>query len=1072
MPRTSSSLLKSSSLRLILISIAVVSYLALPGQGLRWLLPSGSAQTTATKTKDGTSSAATSPGAISFSASNYSVNEGDGAANITLTRTGGTDNKVVAKVSLTDVTTSPSDHGLTPGTVDTVFNQAPGFTSATGTDNVVSSISVQPDGKIILGGAFTFCRAVARNHIARLNADGTLDTTFDPGTGTDGAVGTAVQSDGKIIIYGGFRRYNDSPQKFVARLNSDGSLDPTFKLSSVVNNPASAVLQADGKILVSGNFSDTSFAQLRIVRLNPDGTLDNTFNSGTGGNDFVGVGAVRPDGKIVISGPFTTYNGIARNHLARLNPDGSLDTTFNPVVGATENFTAIVLQPDGKFILGGDFTDVNGIHGVIRRINSDGSTDPSFNPGTGANLSVYTAALQQDGKIIIGGNFTTYNGTPRIRIARLNLDGSLDTTFLPNLGADNPILAMRLQDDGRIVIGGEFSDYNNAYRSHIARIEGDIFITWPAGDASNKTVQLPIADDSILEPTESLTLSLTPIAGGATIGTNATATLSIIDNDTRLSSVSGSGIYNGTAILTATLSSFSSNLSGKTITFTRFGGPIGTATTDSNGVATLTGVSISGIRAGTYATGIGASFAGETNFSSSSNTGPLTVSKATPVITWNNPANIVVGTPLSNTQLNAIADVAGTFAYTPSAGTVLNVGSNQLSVTFTPTDTGNYTTASKSVQLTVDPVPPPTVQLSAMSYSVNEGDGFAIITVNRSGDLSAPATFKYATSDSTDVNFKCDPTTAGQVTGIASRKCDYHIAVGRLRFAAGESTKQIAVSIVDDVYIEGPETFNLTLSNPTGATLGTNSRATITITDNDNGGAANPIDGTSFYVRQLYVDLLSREPDPAGWAGWIHRIDFCGQPGEAPPPCDRVTVGGDGFLRSAEFFDRQFFVLRLYRTGLGRIPIYDEVSDLAYVSGFLSSSDLELNKQELVADIMSRSEFGNKYNGLTNLGFVDALLATAGVTVDATTHDGWVTALTTSSKTRAQVYREISERPEVSTKYLHEAQVISAYYGFFTRNPDGAYLNFLQRLDNGEINLGDLANAFINAAEYRQRFGQ
>jgi hypothetical protein len=84
---------------------------------------------------------------------------------------------------------------------------------------------------------------------------------------------------------------------------------------------------------------------------------------------------------------------------------------------------------------------------------------------------------------------------------------------------------------------------------------------------------------------------------------------------------------------------------------------------------------------------------------------------------------------------------------------------------------------------------------------------------------------------------------------------------------------------------------------------------------------------------------------------------------------------------------------------------------------------------------------------------------------------GWIASLS-GAKTRAQVFREISERQEVSSKYLHEAQVVSAYYGFFTRNPDGAYLNYLQRLDSGEITLGDLANAFVNAAEYRQRFGQ
>jgi Calx-beta domain/FG-GAP-like repeat len=364
-----------------------------------------------------------------------------------------------------------------------------------------------------------------------------------------------------------------------------------------------------------------------------------------------------------------------------------------------------------------------------------------------------------------------------------------------------------------------------------------------------------------------------------------------------------------------------------------------------------------------------------------------------------------------------------------------------------------------------------TVQFGQATYTVSEGANFINISVTRSGDSSAPATVKYSTSDTTDANFRCDPSTPGQFTGVASRKCDYHIAVGKLRFAAGETTKQLTLSIVNDVYTEGPETFNLTLTNAIGFSLGQNRSVPITITDDDAAGAANPIDNTSFFVRQLYVDLLSREPDPAGWSGWTSRIDLCGQPGQPPPPCDRVTVGGDGFLRSGEFFDRQFFVLRLYRTGLGRILRYDDVGDLAFVSGFLTAEQLELNKQDLVAEIMGRAEFFNVYIGLNDTQFVDTLLQTAAITVAADVRQGWITALGGSTKTRAQVFREISERPEVSNKYLHEAQVVSAYYGFFTRNPDGAYLNYLQRLDNGEINLADLANAFINAQEYRQRFG-
>jgi hypothetical protein len=366
-----------------------------------------------------------------------------------------------------------------------------------------------------------------------------------------------------------------------------------------------------------------------------------------------------------------------------------------------------------------------------------------------------------------------------------------------------------------------------------------------------------------------------------------------------------------------------------------------------------------------------------------------------------------------------------------------------------------------------------TVQFSQASYSVSEEAGFINIIVTRSGDKSAPASVKYTTFDPTDANFRCDPNTPGQATINASRKCDYHIAVGTLRFAAGEDTKQFAVSIVDDVYVEGPESFSIVFTNYNGVFQGIIHSATVNITDNDTPGLPNPVDNTRFFVRQLYVDLLSREPDPAGWNGWTDRINLCGQPGQPPPPCDRVTVAGDGFLRSGEFFDRQFFVIRLYRTAFGRILRYNEVGDLAFVSGFLTAEQLELNKQDLVNEIVLRPEFTSLYNGLNNGQYVDTLLQTAGVAAEipASVRQGWITALETNTRTRAQVYREISERQEVSHKYAHEAQVVSAYYGFFTRNPDGAYLNYLQRLDSGEITLGDLANAFVNAAEYRQRFG-
>ncbi|HKP36401.1 MAG TPA: Ig-like domain repeat protein, partial [Pyrinomonadaceae bacterium] len=441
-------------------------------------------------------------------------------------------------------------------------------------------------------------------------------------------------------------------------------------------------------------------------------------------------------------------------------------------------------------------------------------------------------------------------------------------------------------------------------------------------------------------------------------------------------------------------------------------------------------------------------------------------------VTFTATVTSAAGTPTGTVQFKADAlNLGSPVALTAGVATIstsaLSIGNHPITADYSGDTNFNTSTGSLAGGQGVGGI----ISFSVSSYNVVESLTALSITVTRSGNTTTPATVRYATSDLTDVNFICNPNTSGQITGAASRKCDYHIAVGRLRFAAGETTKTIVLSLVNDVWVEGPENLTVSLSSPTGAVLGSPNITTVTINDDPGEGGANPIDNTGFFVRMLYVDLLSREPDAGGFNGWVHRIDFCGQPGEPPPPCDRVTVGGDGFLRSAEFFDREFFVIRLYRTALGRILTYNDVGDLAFVSGFLTDNDLELNKQEVVTDIMSRPEFGSIYDSLSNAQYVDKLIQVAGITLPGGVRDAWVTALDGSTKTRAVVFREVSERPEVSAKYLHEAQVVSCYYGFFTRNPDGAYFNYLERLDRGEINLGDLANAFINAAEYKQRFG-
>ena len=1064
MPRTLRTLFNNRRrLALTLVSIALVSYLAWPGQQLNWLLVSASA-TTSVRGNEASLSALASPGVISFSNSSYSVSESDGSVTIMMTRTGGTDNKLVAKVGLTDVTTSGADY-RSPGSVDPIFNSAPGFTSATGTNNVVVATAVQSDGKILLGGNFTVCRGIARNRIARLNQDGTLDTTFDPGIGPDqgGVSEIAVQADGKILISGFFFHYSGTPQVAIARLNPNGTLDTTFTPSPLVNAPASIALQDDGKLVIGGTFTEAGVTRPRVLRLNTDGSLDTTFNLGDGANtSFLGVQALQPDGKIIATGEFTSYNGVARNHIVRLNSDGSVDSAFNPATGLNDSLGA-TLQPDGKIIIAGNYTDVSGMHGLIRRLNSDGSPDPSFNSGTGPNLAIYSTALQPDGKIIIAGNFNTYNGTSRLRLARLNADGSLDPAFNPGFGANNPILSLNVQPDGRIIIAGEFTDYNGGYRNHIARVEGDFFVTWAAGDASDKSILLPIIDDPTPEANEMLTLSLIPLTADVTTGTNPTATLTIFDKDTSLTTVSGVGVYAGKATVTATLTAYNANPSGRKISFSFFGIAVGNATTDANGVATLTNVSLSGFNAGTYPNFVEAKFAGDADYSSSS-VGTLTVAKATPTLSWNNPSNIISGTALNGSELNATANVPGTFQYNPPAGTQLGVGTHQLSVTFTPANQGNYTTTTASVQLMVDVATTPAVSFSSATSNVGEGDGNIAIIVNRT-DTSTAASVNYTTSDTAGL------TPCSTVNAIASSRCDYATSVGTLRFAAGESTRTIYIPIIDDNIADGNETFTLTLRNSSGASLGPITSATITITDNAN-GTGNPVDQTAFFVRQHYIDFLGREPDPTGYAGWQAIVNGCPPSGKDANGnyCDHVEVSS-AFFRSEEFQTRAYPLYRFY-SAVGKIPLYENfMPDFAKVSGFLSAQELEANKVAFINEFMTRADYQNLYGSITgNDAYMTALLNTLGLP-NHPNKQAWVNALN-SGTSRAVVFRAVTEDGQVYQKYYNEAFVIMQYFGYLRRSADISYLNWIQLMNTNGGDYRQMINGFLNSAEYRNRFGQ
>jgi uncharacterized delta-60 repeat protein len=374
-----------------------------------------------------------------------------------------------------------------PGSVDLSFD--PG----SGADDTVSALALRQDSKILLGGAFTSFNGVPRQHVAQLLNDGRVDLGFNPGTGADFNVyAVAAQSDGRVLIGGGFTNFNGQPQRYLAQLRADGSLDagfaPQFNQWGWV---IAVAVQGDGKIVIGGYFTSVNgVTRNRIARLNPDGSLDASFQPTPGvdaGGSIVMTLDVQPDGKVVLGGVFERVNGVVRRHVARLHRDGTLDTGFDPGAGTDSTVNAVALQPDGKVILGGGFTVVNGVsrHGLAR-LHANGSVDLSFDPGTGVAHSdapaVHALAVQPDGKVLAAGWFDWFNGVRRTHLARLNPDGSLDPTFAAHIesgGWGGCVSSVALQPDGQVLITGNLESVNGTPRRGIARLNNHIVLAEP-----------------------------------------------------------------------------------------------------------------------------------------------------------------------------------------------------------------------------------------------------------------------------------------------------------------------------------------------------------------------------------------------------------------------------------------------------------------------------------------------------------------------------------------------------------------------------------------------------------------
>ncbi|MBS0632524.1 MAG: delta-60 repeat domain-containing protein [Verrucomicrobia bacterium] len=333
----------------------------------------------------------------------------------------------------------------------------PGGSRAAG---IVRTIVAAPAGGVYVGGRFTHINGVARNGVARINADGTVDSAFNPNvTGALDSAGIftsvitlVVQGDGKILVGGIFDHVGGAPHNNIARLNADGSIDATFTASASGNVALveAMAVQFDRKIVVGGFFKTINGTACQgLARLNADGTLDSSFNlpvDATFTGWEVEALTVQPDGKVLVGGIFATIGGVPRSNLARLKPDGSVDADFAPVTPVPARVAAMALRPDGKIVV----ATLAGLMGF----NADGTADAGFAP---ASADAHALVVQEDGQLWVGGGFAEQAGVPlTARIRKLGPDGLTDgnATFDPVIPGYTSVNALCLDDAGRLWAGG------------------------------------------------------------------------------------------------------------------------------------------------------------------------------------------------------------------------------------------------------------------------------------------------------------------------------------------------------------------------------------------------------------------------------------------------------------------------------------------------------------------------------------------------------------------------------------------------------------------------------------------
>ena len=949
------------------------------------------------------------------------------------------------------------------GSLDTSFGMGGGVTTSfsAGRDEL-KSIAIQSDGKIVAAGSTDSIGADRWWNdlfaVARYNADGSLDTTFEG----DGKVtrligpyhgpshlgnGVAIQFDGKIIVVGSvyLGGANGHPVngygRVLIRYNVNGSLDTSFSSDGIATTPcavldcgdrtSSIAIQADGKIVTAGVRGG-----FNLARYNTDGSLDSTF--GGGGSVVTSIGTtssfagahsvvIRSDGKIVAAGKsYVSTTGLVDTDLAvvRYNSNGSLDTTFDgdgivttPVNQGGSQINAVALQPDGR-IVGVGYTSPSFQGGsssenddfIVARYNDNGSLDTAFDSDgivitdfSFLSLSgyFYDTAVQADGKIVAVGS----------GLVRYNPDGTRDTTFgggtgmvdllsgFSNFGGE----AVAIQADGKIVVAGTESC-------------GDAFQTfaWLARFGQDGSLDTSFDGDGM-------------VTFGGCDGFLSFTTSVTIQSDGKIVAGGSAQVvrYNPDGSLDTTFGGGDGFVS----TFNVAAIAIG-----SDGKIAIAGSNYNGSDLDFMTGRLNSDGSFDTTFDGDG-------TATTPFGPGNDLANSVVIQPdgkivAAGTSFNGSNNDFAVVRY--NANGSLDTTFNSSGIVTTPVGPG-YDAAS-SVAIESDGKLVAAGSSSRDSGATLERDlpaYFALVRYNTNGSLDA--TFGGGDGKTTiDFSFSNDQATGmaldGQGRAVVVGTSDGRLAIAR--FLLGDLT-------------------------PT---------------------CPNPIDCPEFFVRQHYRDFLGREAESAGLEDWQRVLANCPSGDLECFHQGRLTVSAL-FFGSPEFQLKGYFAFRFYRAAFNRLPLYSEIiADMQSLNGQIPA-EVYANRAAFTNSFEQRSEFVNRFSGLSNADYVAALLNQYGLTSVRTadplqpddsnkitlSQTDLVARLNAALLTRAQVLRAIADSDEVFQLEFNRAFVAMQYYGYLRRTPEvDGYNAWLTYLNAHPTDFREMVRGFMDSIEYRR----